>query len=80
MSASQNRPTHRVYAVRRFGEGKEIWAEIGAGWANRPDHKSLTLRLTLMPVGEADIVIREIEHCAGTGVPHGGATAVHKAR
>lgn len=60
-----NRPTHRVYAVRKIG-AKSYWSEIGAAWANR-DGKGFNLRLTLMPVGEADIVIREIDQDAEGG-------------
>jgi hypothetical protein len=54
------RPTHRVYAVRKVGDGRSYWAEIGAGWANK-DGRGLRLKFTLMPVGEADIVVREID-------------------
>jgi hypothetical protein len=55
-----NRPTHRVYAIRKVGD-KGYWSEIGAAWANT-DGKGFNIRLTLMPMGEADIVIREIEY------------------
>jgi hypothetical protein len=54
------RPTHRVYAVRKTGGDTSYWAEIGAAWANK-DGKGLNVKLNLLPVGEADIVIREIE-------------------
>ena len=30
-----NRPTHRVYAVRKTGPEISYWAEIGAAWTNR---------------------------------------------
>jgi hypothetical protein len=64
------RPTHRVYAVRRIGYDKSYWAEIGAGWRSN-DGKGLRLKLTLMPVGDADIVVREIESNVGeTDEPH----------
>ena len=48
-----NRPTHRVYAVRKTGPDTSYWAEIGAAWANR-DGQGFNLKLTLLPVGEAD--------------------------
>jgi len=54
------RPTHRVYAVRKVGGDSSYWAEIGAAWANK-DGKGFNLKLNLMPVGDADIVIREID-------------------
>lgn len=54
------RPTHRVYAVRKTGSDASYWAEIGAAWANR-DGKGFNLKLNLMPAGDADIVIREID-------------------
>ncbi|MDA9463186.1 hypothetical protein [Bradyrhizobium sp. CCBAU 53415] len=53
-------PMHRIYAVRKGDKGTSYWAEIGAAWANR-DGKGLNLKFNLMPVGDADIVIREIE-------------------
>ncbi len=53
-------PTYRVYAVRKIGGDASYWAEIGAAWANK-DGKGFNLRLNLMPVGEADIVIREVQ-------------------
>jgi hypothetical protein len=58
-ATESKRPTHRVYAVRRVGGDKSYWAEIGAAWANK-DGKGFRLKLTLMPVGDADIVVREI--------------------
>ena len=44
-------------AKRRIDSG--YWVEIGAAWANK-DGKGFSPRLNLMPVGEADIVVREI--------------------
>jgi hypothetical protein len=29
------RPTHRVYAVRKIGQDRKYWAEIGAAWSSR---------------------------------------------
>jgi len=52
------RPTHRVYAVRKTGSDSSYWAEIGAAW---PIKSGFKLKLNLMPVGEADIVVREIQ-------------------
>jgi hypothetical protein len=53
-------PTHRVYAVRRAGQDTSHWAEIGAAWVNK-DGRGFSLKLNLLPVGEADIVVREIQ-------------------
>jgi hypothetical protein len=58
------RPTHRVYAVRKIGPERSYWAEIGAAWANK-DGQGFSLKLNLLPVGEADLVIREIQHADG---------------
>ena len=55
-----NQPTHRVYAVRKSGRDARFWAEIGAAWAIK-DGKGFSLKLNLLPVGEADIVVREIQ-------------------
>jgi hypothetical protein len=55
-----NQPTHRVYAVRKTGQNTGYWVEIGGAWANK-DGKGFSLKLNLMPVGEADIVVREIQ-------------------
>jgi hypothetical protein len=62
------RPTHRVYAVRKTGGDTSYWAEIGAAWATHKDGKGLNVKLNLVPVGDADIVIREID-----AKPEGGA-------
>lgn len=62
-------PTHRVYAVRKTGKDTSFWAEIGAAWPNQ-DGKGFNLKLNLMPVGEADIVVREIP---AEGETEGGA-------
>jgi hypothetical protein len=59
-----NRPTHRVYAVRRISEDRSRWAEIGAAWAHK-DGQGFSLKLNLLPVGEADLVIREIQEEEG---------------
>jgi hypothetical protein len=59
------RPTHRVYAVRKIGPERTYWAEIGAAWATK-DGLGFTLKLNLLPVGEADLVIREIQDADGS--------------
>ena len=53
-----NRPTHRVYAVKKTGGEKSFWTEIGAAWANR-DGKGFNLKLDYLPLNGAEIVIRE---------------------
>jgi len=62
MTVTQSKkPTHRIYAVRKTdSESSSRWFEIGAAWPNK-DGKGFSVKLTLMPVGDADIVIREIE-------------------
>ena len=37
--------------------------EIGAAWQNK-DGKGFNLKLNLLPIGEADIVVREIQQNA----------------
>jgi hypothetical protein len=64
-----NQPTHRVYAVRKTGQNTGYLVEIGAAWANK-DGKGFSIKLNLLPVGEADIVVREIQAEAGS---EGGA-------
>lgn len=55
-----NRPTHRVYAVtKRPGQEKANWTQIGAAWAHK-DGKGLGLKLDLVPVSDAEIVLREL--------------------
>jgi hypothetical protein len=53
-----NRPTHRVYAVRKITETKSFWTEIGAAWANK-DGKGFSLKLDYLPLNGAEIVVRE---------------------
>jgi hypothetical protein len=60
-------PTHRVYAVRKTGTDTSYWTEIGAAWAH---DGGFNLKLNLLPVGDADIVMREIQPETGA---EGGA-------
>jgi hypothetical protein len=57
MTVKNRQPTHRVYAVRKTGKDTSFWAEIGAAW---PISGGFKLKRNLMPVGEADSVVREI--------------------
>jgi len=50
------RPTHRVYAVTKNGEGK-FWQPIGAMWAHA-DAKGFNLRIDYLPLNDAEIVVR----------------------
>ena len=50
------RPTHRVYAVTKAGEGK-FWQPIGAMWAHT-DAKGFNLRIDYLPLNDAEIVVR----------------------
>ena len=52
------RPTHRVYAVKKFGDDKSHWTEIGAAWAHQ-DGKGFSVKLDFIPLNGAEIVIRE---------------------
>ena len=55
---SPTRPTHRVYAVKKFGEDKSHWTEIGAAWAHQ-DLKGFSVKLDFLPLAGAEIVVRE---------------------
>lgn len=73
MTVTQNKkPTHRIYAVRKTGAESSRWYEIGAAWPNK-DGKGFSLKLNLMPVGEADIVLREIDIDNEAAEAKGGA-------
>jgi TPR repeat protein len=43
-----NRPTHRVYAVKKTGD-KSHWTEIGAAWAHQ-DGKGFNVKLDYLPL------------------------------
>ena len=59
MTVTQNKkPTHRIYAVRKTAGKNSRWTEIGASWPNRV---GFNLKFNLWPVGDADIILREIE-------------------
>lgn len=52
-------PTHRIFAVRMISGGdKAHWTEIGAAWANKG---GFNLKIHLMPIDDADIVMREFQ-------------------
>lgn len=55
---TSNRPTHRVYAVKKTEGDKSHWTEIGAAWA-RQDGKGFNVKLEFLPLAGAEIVIRE---------------------
>lgn len=57
MTTTLNRPTHRAYAVEKFGEGKSHWTDIGAAWPHK-DGKGFNVKLNLVPLS-GEIVIRE---------------------
>lgn len=58
---TSNRPTHRVHAVIKKGsDDKGKWHEIGALWPHK-DGKGFSMKLDLVPVGDAELVIRTIE-------------------
>ncbi len=57
-TTTPNRPTHRVYAVKKTGDDKSHWTEIGAAWAHQ-DGKGFNVKLDFLPIAGAEIVIRE---------------------
>jgi hypothetical protein len=57
MSKTNNRPSHRVYAVTKNGE-RNFWQPIGAAWAHN-DGEGFNVKLDYLPLREADIVIRK---------------------
>ena len=56
MSDNSNKPTHRVYAVKR-NDDKSRWTEIGALWPHK-DGKGFSLKLDLIPIDGSDLSIR----------------------
>jgi hypothetical protein len=57
MGKTNNRPSHRVYAVTKNGASK-FWQPIGAAWAHS-DGDGFNVRLEYLPLNEAEIVIRK---------------------
>jgi len=73
MTVTQSKkPTHRIFAVRKIANDKAFWTEIGSAWPNK-DGKGFSLKFNLMPVGEADIVLREIDPDHESVEAEGGA-------
>jgi len=54
---SNNRPTHRVYAVTKTGE-RNFWNTIGAAWVHA-DGWGFNVKLDYLPLNGAEIVIRK---------------------
>ena len=54
---SKTRPSHKIYAVRKSGE-RNYWTEIGAAWPHG-DGKGFNLKLEMIPLGDAEILIRK---------------------
>ena len=59
------RPTHRIYAVTKNGN-KKIWRAIGALWPHS-DGKGFSHKLDCIPLGGAEIVVREVDANAEEG-------------
>jgi hypothetical protein len=57
MSKTNNRPSHRVYAVTKNGD-RNFWQPIGAAWAHG-DGEGFNLKLDYLPLNDAEIVIRK---------------------
>jgi hypothetical protein len=53
---TKTRPTHRLYAVTKNGDGK-FWQPIGALWAHQ-DGSGFNLRIDYMPLNDAELVVR----------------------
>ena len=53
-----NRPTHRVFAIKKISDDKNRWTEIGAAWPHR-DGKGYNVKFDYFPLNGAEIVIRE---------------------
>jgi hypothetical protein len=56
--STHSRPTHRVSGVKKIGDDKSHWTEIGAAWAHQ-DGKGFNVKLDLLPLAGAEIVICE---------------------
>lgn len=71
---SNNKPTHRLYAVVQRDKGKARWQEIGAAWSHK-DGKGFSLKLSYLPLNGAEIVLREPlpEQSEATTAGNGGA-------
>jgi hypothetical protein len=57
MSKKPSPPSHRVYAVIRFGQ-QSYWRTIGAAWAHS-DGEGFNMKLDYLPLNGAEIVIRK---------------------
>ena len=55
---NKSRPTHRLYAVRKIGNEKSSWTQIGAAWPNQ-DGRGFNIKLNLLPLDGSEIVMRE---------------------
>lgn len=59
-AALADSPTHRIYAVRKPGTEEKNWSPIGTASPNKSG-RGLSLKLDLLPVGEAEIVLCKID-------------------
>ena len=57
MSQTDNRPSHRVYAVTKNGE-RSFWQPIGAAWVHS-DGWGFNVKIDYLPLNSAEIVIRK---------------------
>ncbi len=65
MTTTSKRPSHKVYAVTK-GSKRNFWREIGAAWAHS-DGEGFNVQLSLMPLNDAEIVIRKFKEDADDG-------------
>ena len=59
MSKTNNRPSHRVYAVTKNGK-QSFWHPIGAAWLHG-DGEGFTLKFEYLPLNGAEIVGRKLK-------------------
>jgi hypothetical protein len=57
MIKTDNRPSHRVYAVTKNGE-RSFWQPIGAAWVHN-DGWGFNVKIDFLPLNGAEIVIRK---------------------
>src|SRR5664279_4891220 len=80
MSKTDNRPSHRVYAVTKNGE-RSFWQPIGAAWVHS-DGWGFNLKLDYLPLNGAEIASRRSKRPTHrqakppdpSGPPSGGPT------
>jgi hypothetical protein len=52
-----NRPTHKLYSVCKFRDGKSSWTEIGVAFPHK-DGNGFSFKLTAVPTPGGDFMLR----------------------